>query len=303
MHILEKFYAYLLRLPIKIDKLPLLLFIILSSLLLSRIVNAIIQYRILDAGKITVSQPKLQKEPEKTVAYYEDIKKRNIFNSSAKGEIPPRVASSKMETLSSSSLRLIGTVAGSDSIAYAVFEDPSTKKQVLFKVGDDVFNVGKLIKVERRKAFIQQDGTVELVAMPIETWGKNIKGSDALLTAVGEKSQDSTSQQGKQQSSVIEEKDVSMAMNSPHTLLSQMRIVPNLSEGKPDGFRLVSVAPGSLVEKIGLKSGDIIKSINGMELNTMDQIYETLQNLKSEKFISIDIIRENRRITLNYRVE
>ncbi len=300
----EKFYAYLLRLPIRIDKLPFLLFIILSSLLLSRIVNAIIQYRILDAGKITVSQPQLQKEPEKTVAYYEDIKKRNIFNSSAKGEIPPRLASSsKMETLSSSSLRLIGTVAGSDSIAYAVFEDPSSKKQVLFKVGDDVFNAGKLIKVERRKAFIQQDGTVELVAMPIETWGKNIKGSDALLTAVGEKSQDTTSPQGKQQSSVIEEKDVSMAMNSPHTLLSQMRIVPHLTEGKPDGFRLVSVAPGSLVEKIGLKSGDIIKSINGMELNTMDQIYETLQNLKSEKFISIDIVRENRRITLNYRVE
>ncbi len=300
---LEKLYAYLSRLPIKIDKFPILLFIILSSLLLSRIVNAIIQYRILDPGKITVSQPKLQKEPEKTIAHYEDIKKRNIFNSSAKGEIPPRLASSKMETLSSSSFKLIGTVAGSDSIAYAVFEDPQSKKQLLFRVGDNVFNAGKLIKVERRKAFIQQNGTVELVEMPIEIWGKNIKGSDTLLTTVGEKSQDTISRQDKQQSFVIEEKDVSMAMSSPHTLLSQMRIIPNLSEGKPDGFRLVSVAPGSLVEKIGLKSGDVIKSINGMELNTMDQIYETLQNLKSEKFISIDIVRENRRVTLNYRIE
>lgn len=301
----EKIYTTVLRLLPNVQKYGVFFLVICVSLFLARIVNVIIEYRILKEDKVSISQPQPQREQLKPIAYYEDIKKKNIFNSSIKGEIPPRlVASSRMDASSLSSIKLIGTVAGGDSIAYAVFEDPSSKKQVLFKVGDNVFNAGKLIKVERRKAYVQQNGTVELVAMPIETWDKNIKRSDSLLVPADEKTKDVTSREPlEKKQTVIEEKDVSSAMNSPHTLLSQMRIAPNLSGDKPDGFRLISVTPGSLVDKIGLKKGDIIKSINGTELNTMEQIYEVLQNLKSEKFISIDIIRDGNKTTLNYRIE
>jgi general secretion pathway protein C len=52
------------------------------------------------------------------------------------------------------------------------------------------------------------------------------------------------------------------------SLYSQARIVPEWSEGEMVGVRLNQVKPGSLYEKLGIESGDVITSLNGISIDS-----------------------------------
>jgi general secretion pathway protein C len=51
-------------------------------------------------------------------------------------------------------------------------------------------------------------------------------------------------------------------------LYSQARIVPEWEDGKMVGVRLNQVKPDSLYDQIGIESGDIIKALNGIEIDS-----------------------------------
>ncbi len=52
------------------------------------------------------------------------------------------------------------------------------------------------------------------------------------------------------------------------SLFSQAKIIPRWEEGEMVGMELREIEEGSLYDKVGLKEGDIIKSFNGVKLNS-----------------------------------
>ena len=52
------------------------------------------------------------------------------------------------------------------------------------------------------------------------------------------------------------------------TLFSQAKIIPRWEEGQMVGMELQDVEAGSLWEKVGLKTGDVIRSFNGVPLDS-----------------------------------
>ena len=55
-------------------------------------------------------------------------------------------------------------------------------------------------------------------------------------------------------------------------ILSQVRISPYFKKGKMEGLLVSYVVPGSMVEKMGVKKGDIIRSVNKEILDTPGKI-------------------------------
>ncbi|MBC7741235.1 MAG: PDZ domain-containing protein [Bdellovibrionaceae bacterium] len=52
------------------------------------------------------------------------------------------------------------------------------------------------------------------------------------------------------------------------------------STSQPDGFKIIDVEKGSIYEQLGLKPGDVIKSVNGKPVNSVQdsmQFYNTLK--------------------------
>ena len=65
------------------------------------------------------------------------------------------------------SVKLIGTIAAQlPTEGYALFKDTKSNKQDIFKVGEDVFNVGRLKEVQVSNVTIVQSGTAYVVRMP-----------------------------------------------------------------------------------------------------------------------------------------
>jgi general secretion pathway protein C len=79
-------------------------------------------------------------------------------------------------------------------------------------------------------------------------------------------------------------------------LLRQAHIVPNAG----GGFLVREVQPGSLYEKLGLRSTDVIRSINGQAVNNMDDVMRLYQVANNTAQINVEVTRAGRSETLRF---
>ncbi len=85
-------------------------------------------------------------------------------------------------------------------------------------------------------------------------------------------------------------------------ILMQARVVPCLKQGKTTGLQISRISPGSIYEKIGLQTGDVIMRINSRNLENPAGFLKLYQDLKGKKNISVDLYRHGQQLTLNYDI-
>ncbi len=100
----------------------------------------------------------------------------------------------------------------------------------------------------------------------------------------------------------IEQGDLDDALSNLSQISTQARAVPAFKDGKPIGFKMVSIQPDSVFTKIGMKVGDIVTRINGYELNSPDKALEVYQKLRTAKQFNIDLERGDNVMTKNYSI-
>jgi general secretion pathway protein C len=68
------------------------------------------------------------------------------------------------------------------------------------------------------------------------------------------------------------------------------------------GFRLFAIKAGSVFDRMGLKNGDIVQRVNGVELTDPTTALSLLQDLQGQTRIQVDLVRNNQPTTLTYEV-
>ena len=82
----------------------------------------------------------------------------------------------------------------------------------------------------------------------------------------------------------------------------QARVIPNYRNGRYEGFKLIGVRPGSLYRALGIRSGDIILSINGEPLNSPNRALELYSKLQHETQLVVGIKRRGKTLTFIYNI-
>jgi general secretion pathway protein C len=90
---------------------------------------------------------------------------------------------------------------------------------------------------------------------------------------------------------------------NPACMMRQARIVPYFKDGKPAGFKLFAIRPNTLYSKLGLKNGDVVLTLNGVELASPDNALQAYQGLKDAKVVNMEILRRGKAKTLKYEIE
>jgi general secretion pathway protein C len=80
------------------------------------------------------------------------------------------------------------------------------------------------------------------------------------------------------------------------------RIVPEMRGGKPAGFRLFAVRPDGPFAKIGLQNGDVIASINGLEMTSPEKALEVYGKLKSASHLDLGLERNGQKVASEYAI-
>jgi type II secretory pathway component PulC len=73
--------------------------------------------------------------------------------------------------------------------------------------------------------------------------------------------------------------------------------------GMPTGMALRSIESGGLFEHLGLKKGDVLKTVNGFDMSSVDGMLSARTQLSSAPHLSLALTRGGQPVTLEYRVQ
>ncbi len=95
----------------------------------------------------------------------------------------------------------------------------------------------------------------------------------------------------------VERAFVEKLLANPMSLAKQARVIPSIKDGEPQGFKFYGIRKGSLPRLLNLKNGDLLTSVNGTELKTMDQAMGLYTKLRNASHLSVQIDRKGKTVT------
>ncbi|MBI4654077.1 MAG: hypothetical protein HY752_03690 [Nitrospirae bacterium] len=277
----------------KIINLSLVIFIVFSAMSLTR---NIIGFTFLkkdiktikpDQKTITPATPKA-----KDIMSYTDILEKNPFGYPLKlSPVTPEHIDKGEKLLSK--LILVGTVVGHKKVSYAIFEDranPDISKQEVFAYGKNVYDYGILTRIERGWVELKQGANTYKIQLTDTTQIIESKTQNTSIHKIGEKEY------------ILDQRRVQLALNNPEQILTDTRFMPNIKDGKHEGFTLSEVKPGGLYESLGLRNGDVLLRVNGLEISNPEIAVQAMSALKGMDRVTLDITRSNTKMTMTYQI-
>jgi len=187
---------------------------------------------------------------------------------------------------------LIGTIEG-EQFSGAVLDSPANP-QAFYRLNEKLPDGSRLIKVKRDSVSLKRaDGSVAELQMLDETKIVMATPSADSSTGVRQVSKDKW---------MLDQREVAASTENMNQILTQARALPYMEAGKTVGFRITEIVAGSLYEKIGLKNGDVIQKVNSQEVDDPGKFFQLYQGLKEEKSVTVDLMRNGQRQTLNYEI-
>jgi general secretion pathway protein C len=239
----------------------------------------------------------------------EVVLERNLFNSRVGAGAPTQQEQDiKSDDLPESTLplQLLGTVVNSKGgRSFAIIQDKGTREQDIYFPEDPVVEGVTLASVGRNKVVLLRNGREEILEKTDERVNApKTRGARPRTAAKAPASRkdDITVRKVGDNNYVMDRREVEGVLQDFNKLLTQIRVVPHFSNGKPDGFKVFNIRPNSLFMKLGMVNGDIIKRVNGLDITGPEQALQMFQQLRDESRITLDLERFRKNLTLQYEV-
>jgi len=238
---------------------------------------------------------------------YETIVERDIFN------LVPIQKAAQVPVVEDLRVKLDGIATSTSGKPYAVIEDPGGAQSV-YGLGDDVPNAGKLVEIRKDRVIIDRGGgsrvALELPKDELASVGSapvSMAPMGVRIPAGRAPVNDSMMGQDVIRMGpthfAVSRSALDKDLANPGELFTQMRAVPNMQNGKSNGFALSEIQQGSLFDKIGLQNGDVVSAVGGEAISDPTRAIEMLKGLRDQRNVSIQIIRHGRPLTITYDME
>ena len=181
--------------------------------------------------------------------------------------------------------KLLGTIVGEPTVAFIADLDLNYSRT--FRVGDKICGA-RIVKIADGHVIIEKEGLRGALYMQ---GGMRLVENDVEGDMPYDKIMVSRSYMRSQ-------------MDKLNGLLAKMAIspVPDPATKKLKGFRVDNVPQGSIVEQIGLKSGDIVHSVEGEKIESTRDAIQAFSNVKNKSDIDVTLLRNGEPVTLKYRI-
>jgi general secretion pathway protein C len=249
-----------------------------------------------EIAKVRTSPAKRYRKP--SLSSYRAITDRNIFGSveNAAKEIQP-----DLENLEPTKLKLAlwGTTTGPGETAVAVIEETDVKKQALYRVGDSIKDA--VLKAIFWGRVVLRVGDKDEILTQEESSSRRASSPEPQRAVTSSRTPIST--RPRVSTRTIRRSDIQESISDINSLLSQAQVRSYTSEdGSPGGLSVNSIKAGSIYAKMGLRNGDVVQGVSGHPITSPDDILSLYEELKSGSSVSIQIMRNGRQQTLNYRL-
>lgn len=297
-----------------------LIFIFLVTLLVARTVNGWVESLLMplpaaknrNTVRVQVAEPvaMMDLERQKKLAAITGLPDPQPIDVAITEPVTPDFDPNAQPVRTSLRLKLLGTLmAGLSEWSMASIQDVNTQKTATYMVGDKVMGA-EILEIERSRVIINNnnhkefidgtagDGTAAAVyAPPPPTTPAAPSGAPPPSVALG-----STIKKNSDTEYEVPRAEVDKTLSNLNDVAMQARIVPSFENGVANGFKLFSIRPDSIYSKIGIQNGDVIKRINGYDLNSPEKALEIYSKLKEASRIDIEVLRNGSTVKSTYNI-
>lgn len=289
----------------RFHKVVTIVLIILVAMLTAKLVSAITGMYII--GVKNTNLPNYRKTNRsleqdimgQRITKYNVIITRNLFNS--KNEIPEDIlnptAPGDAVKKSALDVDLVGTIVVNDPTrSVAAIALKAQKKVEPFVVGDVILSKASIYSIARRRVVVKDLSTGELEYIEMK--------NDDEMTGIASSTDSSAGvRQLSEGRILLERTELNRSLSDVNSLLSQARAVPNFENGAINGFKLFDIQPGSIYQKLGALNGDIIKSVNGVDIKDPASAMGLFQKIQTTSKLDFVINRngENKNFSVEIR--
>jgi len=286
-----------------------LILLALAAYSASAIVGTALSVRLSEVPHVEISAPPppLAKERTQSKSHYALIHKRDIFNPEREVIAAAEVADTEPE-ITNLRLKLWGVALYDDeSDSYCIIEEEKKREQGVYKVGAEVPG-GALVKaVEWDKVILRRNGKDEILEIEDTTGpSKPTRFTSSRRSSSSGRSSATKEVKGVEVVSdteyIVDREEVDNALENMSQLFTQIRAVPHFEGVEATGFRLFAIRRGSIFDKIGLKNGDIIRSVNGQAMNDPTRALALLEELRDASDLAVSVTRNRKDKNLSYTV-
>jgi general secretion pathway protein C len=280
-----------------------LLLLAAVAYLLSSIAGTALAARLAAPPEVALKPPPppFELDANKPAVFYSLITKRDIFNSAPP---PPPPAQAEVPVVTPLKLKLWGVAVHTHArSSYSIIEDLGARKQGVYGIDAPVPGGATVKAIEWDRVILDHNGKDEILELASKSpAGGPVKPAAGAAPAAPPSSGGSI-QATAENEFLVPRAEVDSALENMSQLFTQIRAVPHFEGGQSIGFRLFAIRRGSLFDRIGLKNGDIITSINGSEMNDPSRAVALLQELRDAQNLKVGAIRNQQPLELTYNIQ
>lgn len=196
---------------------------------------------------------------------------------------------------------LNGVILLSGGKSIALIRRAGQRESEIYRKGDRLDNV-EIVKIEKDRVFLFDGRSTVVLPMYYKYQVTTAATRERIVDKQASRDSDRFSS-AKQIKKVLSRSDVeSKVFQKVNEILTQIAISPNMKDGQMEGLRLARVPKNNIVFELGGRSGDIVRRVNGHELNQIEQMYKLWENIKDDSFISVDLERNNQIFTYSFEI-
>ncbi|MEM6955413.1 MAG: type II secretion system protein GspC [Myxococcota bacterium] len=96
---------------------------------------------------------------------------------------------------------------------------------------------------------------------------------------------------------------VDTVLENQQELLRAARIIPHEENGRVVGVKMYGIRRNSLLGRLGVQNGDMLRTINGFDMSSPDSALEAYTRLRSADHLTLNIVRRGQPSTLDYNIQ
>lgn len=113
---------------------------------------------------------------------------------------------------------------------------------------------------------------------------------------------DSNIQQISDTSYAINRSLVDRLLANQAELMRTARVIPHEVDGRVVGVKIYGIRRSSVLGRLGIQNGDMLRTINGFDLTEPDSVLEAYTRLRSADRLSLSVERRGQAVTMDYQI-
>ena len=223
---------------------------------------------------------------------------------------PPAAKPEPTGPVRSVGLKLLGTMV-SGSLGCAIIQEPGGKSDV-YSVGQTVS--GRTITAVARKRVVLKNGSgLEVLELPEDGSSDGIvtPASPAFAPPTPAFAEPSVASAEPPQPALpvqslsreLPRDEVVRNLGNPASFLSQVSAEPYYENGRFAGYYVQNVKPGSYASSLGIRNGDILETVNGELIDTVQKAFRLLGLVQRAPEMDVMVRRDGERMQMCFRMQ